>query len=266
MTSGTVQKEMTYGVPQGSMLGPLQWNIAFDDILKEEVPSGVNIICDADDTLVVTAENDIPTPERKVNTTLEAMTRWIELAGLNLATTNTEVVLFTRHCQFSPPSFRLKGEQIRHCTALKYLGLWFDGKLTCKEHTKRTAAKPETTIASISRLMSNLRGPSEGKSKLLVNVVMSLLPYRRPNLVRHHQHQTYRRTEMVLVQRKAALRCVSAYRTIFIEAGCVLAGIPPIEIVLDKSRRVYSATHRIKPKSAKVLRVRREERQVTLHK
>ncbi len=53
-------------------------------------------------------EDDIPTLERKVNTTPEAMTHWIESAGLSVATTNTEVVLFTYCCRFSPP-FYLKG-------------------------------------------------------------------------------------------------------------------------------------------------------------
>ncbi len=47
-------KDMTCGVPQGSVLRPLLWNIASDDILKEEVPPGVTIICYTDDTLVVT--------------------------------------------------------------------------------------------------------------------------------------------------------------------------------------------------------------------
>ncbi len=39
-----------------------------------------------------------------------------------------------------------------------------------------------------------------------------------------------------------------------------------IEIVADERRRVYSTTRWVKPKSAKALRVRREERQVTLGK
>ncbi len=43
--------------------------------------------------------------------------------GLNLATTKPEAVLFPHRRRFSPPSFHLKGEQIRLCTALKYLGL-----------------------------------------------------------------------------------------------------------------------------------------------
>ncbi len=154
------RKEMTCGVPQGSVLAPLLWNITFDDILKEKVPPRVSIICYTDDTLVITAEDDISMLQRKVNTALEAMTHWIESVELSLATTKTEVVLFTRHHRFNPPSFRLKGEQIRLCTALKYSGLWFDEKLTFKEHAKWTAAKAERVIASISRLMSNLGGLS----------------------------------------------------------------------------------------------------------
>ncbi len=39
-----------------------------------------------------------------------------------------------------------------------------------------------------------------------------------------------------------------------------------MEVVVDERRRVYSAPCRVKLKSAKVLRVRREERQVTLRK
>ncbi len=114
--------------------------------------------------------------------------------------------------------------------------------------------------------MSNLGGPSKGKRKLLANVAMSVLLYGAPIWADAINARQYRRTEMVLVQRKAALRCVSAYCTVSTEAVCVLAGILLIEIVVDEHRRVYSATCRVKPKSVKALRVRREERQVILRK
>ncbi len=98
---------MTCGVPQGSVLEPLHWNIALDNIL----PENVSIICCTEDIPVVTAVDDIPMLERRVNINLEARTHWIESAGLNLAATKIEVVLFTRRCWFIFFFFCLKGRR-----------------------------------------------------------------------------------------------------------------------------------------------------------
>ncbi len=57
--SSVVRKEMTGGVLQGSVHGPLLWSIAFDDILKNEVLPAVSVVYYAGDTLVVTAKDDI---------------------------------------------------------------------------------------------------------------------------------------------------------------------------------------------------------------
>ncbi len=116
----------------------------------------------------------------------------------------------------------------------------------------------------MSRLMSNLGGLSNGECKLFTNVAMLVLLYGAPIWADAVNAREYWRTEMVFVQRKVALRCVSAYRTVSTDAVCVLADIPLIEIVVDERKRVYSVTHRIKLKSAQVLRARGEERQVTL--
>ncbi len=47
---------------------------------------------------------------------------------------------------------------------------------------------------------------------------------------------------MVLIERKAVLRYVSAYCTVSTKTVCVQAGVLPIEIVANEGKRVYSAT------------------------
>ncbi len=76
----------------------------------------------------------------------------------------------------------------------------------------------------------------------------------------------YRRTEMISVQWKAVLRCVSAYNTVSTEAVCVLADTTSIEIVADERKRVCSTTCRINPKNEKAVHLGCEGRQVTVRK
>ncbi len=113
-----------------------------------------------------------------------------------------------------------KGEQIRFCKALKYLGLWFDGKLTFNEH-----AKAERIVVSIRWLMSNTGGLSE-VSVRLTNIAMSVFLYGDPIWADTNNAREYQRTEMVSVQWKTALRCFRAYHTVSTEAVCVLTCIP----------------------------------------
>ncbi len=51
------------------------------------------------------AEDDIPMLEWKVNTTLEAITHWIESVGPCLATTKMDAMLFTHFLSFSRSPF-----------------------------------------------------------------------------------------------------------------------------------------------------------------
>ncbi len=131
--------------------------------------------------------------------------------------------------------------------------------------TKKTAATAERIIECISQLMLNVKGPSESECKQVVNIAMLILLYRASILANAINTKEYQRTEMVLVQWKTALKCVIAYRTVSTEAVCMLVGIPPIEIVADERKRVYSTTCWISWGSGKALQLRCNKRYVTLY-
>ena len=50
--SGYTHRETNRGIPQGSVLGPLLWNLGYDIVLSTVLPTGVYATCYADDTLL----------------------------------------------------------------------------------------------------------------------------------------------------------------------------------------------------------------------
>ena len=76
-TSNTV--DIKYGVPQGSVLGPIIFNICIDQISKIIRKHGINYHMYADDLqlyIEVKSIDDIPTATRKLNICLDEIKTW----------------------------------------------------------------------------------------------------------------------------------------------------------------------------------------------
>lgn len=133
---------MPSGVPQGSNLGPLLFNIYINDLL-------VRLNClnlgYADDLKIYSTVN---TPQDciKMQTNLAIIFQWSKLNKIHLNIEKCSVVSFTRCVNPILYDYTVGSELITRRDSMKDLGILFDSKLTFSEHIS-------TICLSASRLL-----------------------------------------------------------------------------------------------------------------
>ena len=98
-----LKEEMTCGAPQGSRVGPLVWNIMYDDFLRMDLSAGTSIVGFADDTLLACAADDVRILELSINESLWRAKRCLDSRGLKMAPEITEALLVTDRRSFQYP-------------------------------------------------------------------------------------------------------------------------------------------------------------------
>lgn len=231
-------RPVTCGVPQGSVLGPTLWNVAYDDLLAMDVPPGAHLVGFADDLAVVGTARTGEQLQEIVNRTLRMVDEWMASHGLQLAHHKTEAVMLTRRRAYNPPQLIIGGHQIELSPHLRYLGVILDSKLSFGKHVETVASKAATSAAALSRLMPNLSGPGQWKRRLLSSVVESQLLYAAPVWGEIVNRSTKATTNLRRPQRTAALRVIRAYRTVSDDAAFLLAGMPPVDLLAMERGRI----------------------------
>lgn len=236
-----IRHRVSKGVPQGSVLGPLLWNISFDQILSSNIPEGGKIIGYADDTLLMATQ-------RKVNATISTMQIIFEIVysklkdmGLTLAKEKTEVIwAASRNVSLDEAEIQL-GDQtsVVVSKSMKYLGVHLDGHLKFNEHIKIRTEKTKKMMNGLKGILQNIKGPRENKRRLYVNAVQSCMLYGCP-----HWYESYLTDPKMLrpyqsINRQLALRVVSAYKTVSKVAVEILAKMPPIEMIVQALAEAY---------------------------
>lgn len=237
---GRRRKEISSGAAQGSILGPDLWNMIYDDILQIEMPDDTHLVAFADDVAAVITTRNTTEAQWKLNQVMRRTQSWLEAHGLKLATEKTELLLLTRRHIPLEVEFQVGDRPCTTQRAVNYLGVRLDPRLTFSAQIQYAAEKAGRVTASLSRLMANIGGPKQSKRNLLAATVNSILLY-GCELWADTLNAECRRKIMASVQKTAALRVASAYRTVSEPAVLVISGNIPIDLLARERKKIYSA-------------------------
>jgi len=161
-------------VPQGSVLGPLFWNIYFDDILHL-IPEAcayaddctLNFICHNDDH---------HTTIKYINETLKSIISWGKKWQVTLAPDKTQLMVISRRPRPpNLPNIKLDGKELDYKSSINILGIQFDQKLSFTEHVKEVAARTARKFACLRRVARFL--DDKGCTALYNSQIRSLMEY-----------------------------------------------------------------------------------------
>ena len=145
------QQDVTCGVPQGSVLGPLLFIIYTNDLpnaLRES-----RCIPFADDTTIYYTSDDLNTTATILSNELEQLTEWFRANKLSLNATKTNYIIFNK-TQLVMPDIELKlgTDRINRVYDTKFLGVYIDSKLNWNKHLQYCSNKLSSELYAIKNV------------------------------------------------------------------------------------------------------------------
>ena len=173
----SLKEEISAGVPQGSPLSPLLYNIYTADFLPHP---GVKIATYADDTMLYTSQTSPKLAIQQMKTALQGLYLWTTKWKIKVNPNKSTVIIFTRRKKLNIPRFTFGHQLLNFNTTVKYLGVILDSKLTFEHHIQQIKQKGHQKIAFFYPIFLASKLSIHTKLLLYKSLIRSSMTYAGP--------------------------------------------------------------------------------------
>ena len=234
--------EITCGVPQGSILGPLLFLLYVNDICN--ISTLVNLILFADDTSLFFSHHNAETLFQIVNMELEKLSKWFKINKMSLHIHKTKYILFGNKAPSPDIKIIIDNECLDKVLETNFLGVTVEHSLTWKKQITSIESKISKGIGILAKMKSKFN-----KKTLLLLYSTLILPYL--NYCSEIWGNTYEsHLKKICLLQKKAIRIISGLKPLdhcsesFADLGCLK--FPDI-VLLKSCIIVYKASNKSLP-------------------
>ncbi|GIY78163.1 putative 115 kDa protein in type-1 retrotransposable element R1DM [Caerostris darwini] len=230
-------KKYNRGIPQGSSLGPILWNVFINDLLQKDFGPNIKIQAFADDILLMLKA---PATYCFTNNSKEALSTIDSWTKENLMTINHSKSVFSilsRKRFTHIPSIKIGNNRFQFQPHFKYLGVVIDSKLLWNHHLNSIQDKLHSLQQKLYRITRDTWGLTPlVKKEIFLKVINRIILYGHEIW---YQGKVKQNVKIGQLQRSGRINITNSYRTVSTEALQVLAGVPPLDIQLKHLHKIH---------------------------
>lgn len=230
-----VKRHLDRGCPQGSVLGPLLWNISYDSVLRLLREKGLFFACFADDTIVIVKDSDPVRLKAKIREVVQILNEKLLDITLLLNKNKTDIMIINEHRLDSEmreylSKINIGGVVVDTVPYFKYLGIMLDQKLSFTEHFNYLSHKTSKIVNKLRLVCPNIDGYSNNARRIMYEGTVGAI-WKYGSVVFAHRLQLKKNSKIVRkIHRRMLIGCLRAYRTCRYLSLTLIAAWVPFEM------------------------------------